>query len=131
MIFRKVYFLLLIIFISFHASLNGQIYKQNSSIHNFFKDNFDSTIIYYSWSSWYPYPNYYIMTKNDSSLYYFTYESPYSPIIGRSYPIALLNKFIREQFLFQGTSPDTNQYFLPFYLKYADKKMYWTQVKEI
>lgn len=126
MLFKTI--LLTIQFIFFYNSLQAQIYKETTPLHNFFKNNFDTTIIYNQWSSWYPYPNYYIIAKKDSSVYYFTYKSAYSKVQGRYYPADLHRKFIKEEGNFKSTIPDTNRYFLPAYIHYSNRKLYWFQI---
>lgn len=78
----------------------------------FFQANFDSTIIYHAWSSWYPYPNYYILARQANQSYYFTYKNLYRESRGVYMPGGLRRKFSREEITFQHAVPDTNRYFL-------------------
>ncbi len=110
------------------GNLKAQIYKNPTPLHDFFKSNFDSTIIYYRWSSWFPYPNYYIISKKDSSVYYFTYKSQYSKFKGLYYPADLHKKFSQEELKFKLTTPDTNRYFLPVYIHFVDRHMFWSRI---
>lgn len=117
------------IVLTFSSSfLHAQIYKDTTPLHSFFKANFDSVIIYNQWSSWHPYPNYYILAKKDSVIYYFTYKSAYSRIQGLSFPADLSKKFMQEEGTFKATIPDTNRYFLPVYIYYAKRNLFWSQI---
>ena len=129
MLFKKI--LLFISLIFSYSFLQGQIYKDTTPLHNFFANNFDSTIIYNQWSSWNPYPNYYIIAKKDSSVYYFTYKSQYSKVRGQYYPADLHKKFIQEESRFNSTIPDTNNYFLPVYIHYSDRQLFWSQINSL
>ena len=111
-----------------YGFLEAQINKDTTPLHKFFRNNFDSTIIYHQWSSWYPYPKYYIIAKKDSSVYYFTYKSPYSNVQGRYYPADLHKRFGQEEGKFKSTVPDTNRYFLPFYIHYSNRPLHWSQI---
>lgn len=126
MLFKTI--LLKIILIFSYSLLEAQIYKDTIPLQKFFRNNFDSSIIYHQWSSWYPYPKYYIIAKKDSSVYYFTYKSGYSEIQGRYYPAELHRKFIQEEVNFRLTTPDTNRYFLPVYIHSSNTHLYWSQI---
>ncbi|UYZ64300.1 hypothetical protein [Hymenobacter weizhouensis] len=94
----------------------------------FFQANFDSTIIYHAWSSWYPHPNYYIVAKQGSQSYYFTYKSPYRESKGAHIPGGLIRKFSSEETAFQHAKPDTNRYFLPFPIARQQSAVSWQQI---
>ncbi len=126
MIFKTIFLTILLVFS--RNFLQAQIYKDTTPLHNFFRNHFDSTIIYNQWSSENPYPNYYIIAKQDSSVYYFTYKSAYQKVQGLYYPADLHVKFIQEQGTFKSTTPDTNRYFLPVYIHYSNKILYWSQI---
>ena len=126
MLFKTIYLNIALIFS--YSLVEAQIYKDTTPLHKFFRNNFDSTIIYHQWSSWYPYPKYYIIAKKDSSVYYFTYKSGYFEIQGRYYPAELHRKFIQEEVKFRLTTPDTNRYFLPVYIHSSNRHLYWTQI---
>lgn len=106
--------------------LQGQFYKDTNPLQKFFLDNYDSTIIYHQWSSWHPFPNYYIVAKKGNWINYFTYTSPYHKALGRYYPEDLTEKFIQEDIKFQSTTPDTNRYFLPVYIHHSKRDLIWT-----
>ena len=126
MVFKATLLIVLLIFCN--SNLLAQMYNDTSPLHNFFKNNFDSTIIYNKWSSRYPYPNYFIIAKKGSSVDYFTYKSPYYKAQGRYYPADLHHKFMQEEGRFISTMPDTNRYFLPVYIHYPDRQLCWTQI---
>lgn len=126
MLFKKIILFILLTFS--YSFLQAQMYKDTTPLHKFFANNFDSTIIYNQWSSWHPYPNYYIIAKKDSSVYYFTYKSPYSKVQGRYYPADLHKNLIQDQGKFNSTVPDTNRYFLPVYIHYSNRQLFWSQI---
>lgn len=118
--------LFILTFFSFNI-LIAQKYNEKTPLHQFFKNNYDSTIIFFGWSSWNISPNYCIIAKKDSNVYYFTYTSPYRSVIGFNYP-GLSNKFMNEELLFQKTTPDTNRYFLPVKFDYIVRNKYWIEI---
>lgn len=121
--------LLLITCIFSGLYLRAQPYKENTPLHQFLQANFDSTIIYYNWTGGAGYfPNYYILAKKDTHVFYFRYTSPYSRIQGRGLPGSLAVKFANEHYKFGRTLPDTNQYFLPVYVHHSVINSNWVQV---
>lgn len=94
---------------------------ENDAIVNFFKSNYDSTIIYSNLKS-----NYYIIAKEKNEVYFFTYLNPYKrAILGRSYPGGLEKHFVDEDLKFKTLQPDTNRYFLPYIIERKNKLKYW------
>ena len=99
-----------ILFISY--SISAQQHERITPLHEFFKANYDSTIIYHSWSNWYSAPNYMIVAKQKDKLYFFTYASPYKDLRGRYFPGNLSQEFMEEENKFKTIVPDTNRYLL-------------------
>lgn len=120
--------ILAIIIFFFSKTVFAQRYNEKTPLHQFFKNNFDSTIIYFQWSSWNISPNYYILSKKDSNVYYFTYTSPYRKVKGYNYPGNLDLKFITEDLIFEKTIPGTNRYLFPIQFYYSVRKKYWSEV---
>lgn len=116
------------IIIFFSKTVFAQPYNEKTPLHQFFKNNFDSTIIYFQWSSWNISPNYYILSKKDSNFYYYTYSSPYRRVKGYNYPGNLELKFITENLIFEKTTPDTNRYLFPIQFHYSVQRKYWSEV---
>lgn len=112
----------------FSSALFAQQYREKTPLHAFFKNNFDSTIIYYGWSSWNTAPNYLIISRKDNNTYYFTYTSPYRKMFGYKIPGDLDVKFMLEQLKFENTPPDTNRYFLPVKIHHSVRNEFWTDV---
>ncbi len=107
---------------------NAQSSSSNTKLHDFLLNNFDSTIIYYTYSNWYYYPNYLIASKLNNELFYFTYVNPYRNPNVVSRPSSLKNLFFKEEMKFWRTPADTNQYFLPFYINHLKKDSAWKQI---
>ncbi|RZK25630.1 MAG: hypothetical protein EOO63_15760, partial [Hymenobacter sp.] len=82
-------------------------------LHAFFQQNFDSTIVYQSSSTWNRSPNYLILAKHQNQLDFFTYRSPYRDVLGRYFPGKLVQKISQEELRFRAATPDTNRYLLP------------------
>lgn len=97
-------------------------------LHQFFQDNYDSTIIYHNWSSWYLAPNYIIIAKQKQNLYLFTYTSPYRKLQGRPIPGDLKKLYSEEESKFQKTIPDTNRYLLALNIRSQDLQKTWKQL---
>lgn len=127
--FEKVWLVLFLGLVGFTYNSAAQRYKENTPLHKFLQENFDSTIIYYSWSNWYSYPKYQIISKQGTSVYFFTYKSPYQ-MIGGMAPNVLAEKFVLEEMRFRQTPPDTNRYFLPKYVMAKDRDIHWKQVND-
>jgi hypothetical protein len=125
MFIKTVLFQIILIFS--YSFLPAQAYNETSALHSFFRNNFDSTVIYSPWSNWDISPNYRIVAKKDTSIYHFTYKSPYRKVQER-YPADLLSKFIKEEVKFSSTTPDTNRYFLPYYIYHRNKTSNWIQI---
>jgi hypothetical protein len=106
---------------------NGQADKI-TPLHTFFQNNFDSTIIWTPSSNWQLGHNYFIVTKKDTSIYFFAYLMPYRNINWRDYPRVLGEKFADENDRFSLILPDTNLYFNPIPVDYSLKKKYWGEV---
>lgn len=120
------FFFILLIFATLSA--HAQSRKNENALLRFFQNNFDSTIVYHIWSSWNASPNYCIVAKKDSGIYFFTYMDPYLETPGRYFPGNLMEKFSAAHFQFQRTEPDTNRYFLPFKIYPTDRKKAWTDI---
>ena len=115
------------LFISYPIS--AQQHERITPLHEFFQANYDSTIIYHSWSNWYSAPNYQIVAKQKDKLYFFTYTSPYKDLRGRYFPGNLLQKFTEEENKFKTTVPDTNSYFLAKNILQATLSKNWKELQ--
>ncbi|WP_462241877.1 hypothetical protein [Ferruginibacter sp.] len=99
--------------------------KKSSRLIVFFKENFDSTIIYSSSE-----PNYFIVSKEKDNVYFFTYLNPIKKnVLGRHYPGELALWLLKENSKFGNTEPDTNRYFLPFVTK-INKQVKWKELQQ-
>lgn len=121
---------IIIILISLACSknLSAQIFKHPTPLEIFFQNNFDSTIIYHGFSSWYGAPNYFILSKKDNNIFYFTYSSRYRNAFGHKIPRGLDVKFMQEDSQFRWTIPDTNRYLEPVKILYSVRNKYWIDV---
>ncbi len=82
---------------------------------NFFQKNYDSTIIYFSNSNWDMFPNYFILSKKNKSIYAFTYTKPGRRFVGRkNYNRDSLMKYRYEDSIFISTPLDSNQFLKTF-----------------
>jgi hypothetical protein len=118
----------LLFFLCFFA-LKAQTHKEPNPLQQFFKNNYDSTIIYYPWSNWDSAPNYYIVAKKGRDVYCFTYSCPpYKRMAGRYYPGNLNLKFMQLYNKFKAISPDTNNYFAAYTANYNSQKSLWKQI---
>ncbi|HPH36740.1 MAG TPA: hypothetical protein PL108_03700 [Sediminibacterium sp.] len=99
-----------------------------TKLHDFLLNNFDSTIIFYSYNNWQYYSNYLIASKVNNEVYFFTYVNPYRNPTVASRPKILNNLFYQEEMKFRRTPADTNQYFLPFYINHFKKDSIWKQI---
>lgn len=107
---------------------NAQSSVGFTKLHEFLLNQFDSTIIYYSYSNWHFYPNYLIVSKVKNQVYFFTYINPYRKPYPADRPIILNRLFSNEEIKFTRTAADTNQYFLPFYLHPSKKDSIWREI---
>ncbi len=99
-----------ILVLVFFSSVKSQGFEK-TPLFDFLENNFDSTIIYFPTSNWHIEPNYFIISKNDTSYYLYTYRSPYRRA-GLN-PDVLKLFFVTQHIRFTQTIPDTNRYFLP------------------
>lgn len=113
------------LFVLTAQSAQAQSPRQITPLHHFFQANYDSTIIYHNWSSWYTAPHYLIFAKHREKLYFFTYISPYRKMQGRVLPGGLKELYSDEESKFQRTMPDTNRYLLPQYIGDKELQKYW------
>lgn len=120
---------LMLLFVSFPTKSKAQQQDKITPLHKFFQTNYDSTIIYHNWSSWYSAPNYIIIAKQKGNVYLFTYTSPYRKLQGRPIPGDLKSLYLAEETKFQKTVPDANRYLLAQNLKQAELQNYWQQLK--
>ena len=125
---NKVFYYLCVLLFFLSPTTEAQRFKEKIPLHQFFQSNYDSTIIYYGWSSWGGAPNYFIVSKKDSNTYYFSYTSPYRKMFGYKIPGDLDFKFMLEQSKFENTPPDTNRYFFPVKIHYSLRNKYWTDI---
>jgi hypothetical protein len=116
--------------IYFFWGLNMQVaqsqYLRANSLFTFIQNNFDSTIVYFPFSTWNTYPNYYIICKKNEKIFLFTYLNPYKHI-GR-YPDSLRNNFSSKELKFQFTEADINEYFLPKESNDSVSKIFWSEI---
>jgi hypothetical protein len=114
-------------FISY--SISAQQHERITPLHEFFQANYDSTIIYHSWSNWYSAPNFLIVARHKDKLYYFTYTSPYKNLLGRYFPGNISQKFMEEENKFERTVPDTNRYLLSKDILQETLGKYWNELQ--
>jgi hypothetical protein len=99
---------------------------RSNRLFDFMKDNFDSTIIYFPFSNWSAYPNYYIIAQKGKKNFLFTYLSPYEQLV--KYPDSLRSKFSSMHLKFQFTEPDINEYFIPIKSEDSLSEIFWSRI---
>lgn len=110
----KAWFIIIVICL-YSVCANSQKTEKRIPLHSYLQDNFDTTIIIHSYSSWELKPNYCIVSFKNARMYAFTYKSPLPRLGGYAgLPKDLSEKFIMRILAFQNTLPDTNAYFIPY-----------------
>lgn len=103
---------LIIIFYSLKVQSQNTSLDNTNKLFNFFKNNFDTTIVFYSNIPQKKIPNYYFIATYNSNTFLFTYQNPFEQLNAK-YPKNVLRSFILKKVDYNFIQPDTNQFFLP------------------
>ena len=110
---RKIFLLFILVF--FRKVGYSQKYDTISNpLEKIIQNNFDTTILFSSYSNWDLKPNYLIISKKDSLVYFYRYSINHRSSLGRmtSPPKSeIFSKLISNEIEYGKTIPDVNVYF--------------------
>jgi len=110
----------------------GIVTEDPTPLHFFLQKNFDTTFIYNSYSSWFPFANYKIIARKKEQIFFFTYRQPYGKYAGGySFPGGLEQRFMEEVRIFKSSNVDTNRFFLPIDTRNDIKQNAWQSINKI
>jgi len=108
-----------------------KIVSVSNPLEKILQNDFDSTIIYSTYSNWDISPNYFIISKKSNQIYFYRYSINHRSYKGRevSFPrkSELSNKLIDLDVYFETTKPDINPYFRWVDTKYLDSSI-WKEI---
>lgn len=123
--------LVLISFCLLYFFSSGQKAKDSIPLFLFLQENFDTTIILDTYSTWGHSPHYQIISIKNNEFYPFTYLNPFTFYKGRGLPKSLQTKFSAQNSKLQFSLPDTNAYFLPKYFTYPEEPGIRKTIREL
>lgn len=121
------------LFVLFILSISVHCYSQPEKdsfnpLMRFLQSNFDSTVIFNNYSTWDVSPNYWIVSKVNNRIFYYTYQDNYSRPALQKQIDTLLKFFVPRKSKYKTTPPDLNEYFFPRPVIDSAAQIFWLEL---
>ncbi|WP_316842169.1 hypothetical protein [Pedobacter gandavensis] len=121
-------FYLLFLLVCFQLSVLAQKHKTVEPLYQFMQANADSTLVLEFTSSWFHFPEHYLLSKKGDTISCYTYKAPENIYSYGPTPAKISSAMYKFTMKILSVPLDVNQYFSSYTKNLEERKSFWNQL---